>query len=187
MRSIATGIKAVTLALGLAVVMAGCASGPTIIANSAPGFSVADYKTFGFAQPLSSDRGGARTLISTHMINATTSELEAAGLRLVDSNPDLLVNFVVSTRETISSRPSTGVSMHHSHGRYSTWPAYSMSVSTTEIVQRTEGTLAVDIIDRAANQLVWEGAASGRVTDRARQNLEETVNVAITDIFAQFP
>ena len=187
MRSIASRIKVTTMALGLAVVMAGCASGPTIIANAAPDFSVANYRTFGFAQPLSSDRGGARTLISTHMINATTSQLEAAGLRLDDNNPDLLVNFIVSTRETISTRPSSSVSMHHGRGRYSTWPAYSMSMSTTEIVQRTEGTLAVDIIDRAANQLVWEGAASGRVTDRARQNLEESVNTAIRDIFAQFP
>ena len=40
---------------------------------------------------------------------------------------------------------------------------------------------------RQRNQLVWEGAASGRVTDRARENLEQSVNVAITEIFAQFP
>ena len=187
MRSIATRIKLTTWALALAVLVAGCASGPRIIANSAPGFSPADFRTFGFIQPLSSDRGGARSLISTHLINATTAELEAAGLQLVENNPDLLVNFVVSTRETISTRPSTGMSMHHSSGRYGTWPAYSMSMSTTEVVQRTEGTIAVDINDRAGNQLVWEGAASGRVTDRTRQNQEETVTVANADIYAQFP
>jgi predicted rRNA methylase YqxC with S4 and FtsJ domains len=60
-------------------------------------------------------------------------------------------------------------------------------MSTTQIVQRTQGTIDVDIIDVARNQLVWEGAAEGRVTDSTRNNLQETADRAITDIFAQFP
>ncbi len=175
--------------LVVVALLAGCASGPRVITNSAPDFNVADYRTFGFMQPLSSDRGNVRSLISTHLIDATTQELEMAGLRRVDNNPDLLVNFVVSTRETISTRstPNTGMSMNHRRGRYGTWSGYSMSMSTIEIVQRTEGTIGVDIIDPARNQLVWEGAASGRVTDSVRQNLQPTVDRAITDIFAEFP
>ena len=62
-----------------------------------------------------------------------------------------------------------------------------MSMSTTEIVQRTEGTVGVDLIDRARNQLVWEGAASGRVTDSTRRNIEENLDNAIKEIFAKFP
>ena len=173
--------------LGIAAVLAGCASGPTIISNSAPGFNLANFQSFSFMQPLGSDRGGARSLMSQHLIEATTRELEIQGLRHADTNGDLLVNFVVSTRETISTRPSSSASVHHSRGRYNTWGGYSMSMSTTEVVQRTEGTIAVDVIDRALNQLVWEGAASGRVTDSTRRNLEETMHVAITDIFAEFP
>ena len=45
----------------------------------------------------------------------------------------------------------------------------------------------VDVVDRERNMLVWEGAASGRVTDSTRRNLEETIHNAITDIFAEFP
>jgi hypothetical protein len=167
--------------------LAGCASGPRIVANSAPDFNLADFRTFGFLQPLSTDQGNVRTINSTHLIEAATREMEMAGLRRADNNPDLLVNFLIATRETISSRPSTSASMHHSRGRYNTWRGYSMSMSTTQIVQRTEGTLAVDIIDRSANQLVWEGAASGRVTDSTRRNIEETLDNAIMDIFAEFP
>ena len=175
--------------IGLAVVafVTGCASGPRIVSNSAPDFNVSNFQTFSFMQPLGSDRGGARSLISQHLIEATTNELGLQGLRHADTNGDLLVNFVVSTRETISTRPSSGVSMHHSRGRYNTWGGYSMHMSTTEVVQRTEGTIAVDVVDRSRNQLVWEGAATGRVTDSTRRNLEETVHRAITDIFAEFP
>ena len=173
--------------IGIAAALAACASGPTIISNSAPDFNVASYQTFSFMQPLGTDRGGATSLISQHLMDATTREMEMQGLRHAETDGDLLVNFMVSTRETISSRPTTGASMHHGRGRYGTWSGYSMSASTSEIVQRTEGTIDVDIIDRARNQLVWEGAASGRVTDSTRQNLEDTVHSAITDIFAHFP
>lgn len=173
--------------VGIVAVMAGCASGPTIISNSAPDFNLASFRTFSFMNPLGTDRSGARTLLSQHLVDATTRELEMQGLTAANTGGDLLVNFVVSTRETIQSRPSTSASMHHSRGRYSTWSGHSMSMSTNEIVQRTEGTVAVDVVDRERNQLVWEGAASGRVTDSTRRNLEETIHSAIADIFAEFP
>lgn len=176
-----------SLALMGAALFAGCASGPTIITNSAPGFDVASFRTFGFLQPLSTDQGNVRTMISTHLIDSTTRELEMAGLQKVDQNPDLIVNFVVSTRETIQTRPSSSASIHHSRGRYGTWGGYSWGMSTTEVVQRTEGTVGVDLIDPANMTLVWEGAARGRVTDQVRRDLQPAIDRAITDIFAEFP
>jgi hypothetical protein len=62
-----------------------------------------------------------------------------------------------------------------------------MHASTTEVVQRTEGTLGVDIVDVTRNQLVWEGAATARVTDSMRENRNEVLDSAIADIFAKFP
>ena len=101
----------------------------------------------------------------------------------IDSKLDFSVNIVVSTRETISTRsvPSSSMSMYHGRSRYSTWSGHSMSMSTTE------GTIAVDVIDAARNQLIWEGAAIGRVTDSTRQNIEQVAHDAIADIFSQFP
>ena len=171
----------------LAAFLSSCASGPRIIANRAPDFSLVDFQTFGFLQPLSTDRGTTRTLLSTSLIEKTTRELEFAGLRHDQNNPDLLINFFVSTRETLQTRPSTSASIHHSRGRYNTWGGYSWGVSTTEVVQRTEGTLAVDIINRATNTLVWEGAATQRITDSVRQDPDPVIDRAISDLFAQFP
>jgi len=167
--------------------LAGCSSGPNIITNSAPDFSLVNYKTFSFFQPLSTDRGNVQSLESKQLIESATRELEMSGLRRVDSNPDLLVNFAITTRETIQSRPSSGASVHHGRGRYGTWSGYSMGVSSTEVVQRTEGTLSVDMVDVARNQLVWEGAATARVTDSMRQNRDQVLDSAIADIFAKFP
>ena len=181
-----TGLRLAS-ALAVVALLAACESGPRVITNAAPGFSLAGFQTFSYLRPLSTDNGNVRTILSNELIDATTNELEMAGLRHVDSGGDLLVNFVVSTRETIQSRPSTGASIHHGRGGYGTWGGYSMSMSTTEVVQRTEGTLAIDIIDASQRQLVWEGAASGRVTDQVRQNRAEAINVAVRDILAEFP
>ena len=60
-------------------------------------------------------------------------------------------------------------------------------MSTTEVVQRTEGTLAVDIVDRARGQLVWEGAATQRVTNSTRENQDRVLDRAVADIFIEFP
>jgi len=178
---------AVWTVLSFAIVAAGCASGPNIITNSDPAADWSSFRTFGFFDPLGTDRGNVRSIMSNQLIDSATREMQAAGFTLSESNPDLMINFVVSTRETLQTRPSTSASMHHSRGRYNTWSGWSASASTTEVVQRTEGTLAVDIVDRARNQLVWEGAATQRVTDSTRQNQDQVLDVAITDIFAQFP
>ena len=179
------------LILVVLIAMAACASssssGPRIITNSAPGFSLVNYKTFAYLQPLSTDRGNVRSLTSAHLIEATTRELEMSGLRFSESDPDLLINFVVSSRDTIQTRPSSTVGMHHGRGRYGTWGGYSLSMSATEVVQGTEGSVDVDVIDASRNQLVWEGAAVGRITDSTRENLRGTLDQAVSDIFARFP
>jgi hypothetical protein len=174
-------------ALLLFSLLGACESGPRIVTNSAPDFDLAGYRTFSYLQPLSTDNGNVRSLLSSELMGATTRELEMAGLTHVDTGGDLLVNFVVSTRETLQTRPSTGASIYHGGGRYGTWGGYSMSMSTQEVVQRTEGTVGIDIIDASRQQLVWEGAASGRVTDKVRENRAEAVNVAVRDILAEFP
>ncbi len=182
----AGGIRSAVV-LSASLLLAACSSGPNIVTNSAPGFSIVGYQTFSFLRPLSTDNGNVRTILSNELIEPTRRELEFAGLRHVESGGDLLVNFVVSTRETIQTRPSSGASIHHGRGRYGTWGGYSMSMSTTEVVQRTEGTLGIDLIDAQRLELVWEGAATGRVTDQARRNRAATLDAAVTEILAKFP
>jgi hypothetical protein len=176
------------LVLAAAALLAGCSSGPKIITNSAPDFNVASYRTFGFFQPLGTDNGGVRSLNSQVLIAATTRELEMRGFTRDDANPDLLVNFMGATKETLETRPSAGPSMYYGRSRYGTWGGYGMSVGTsTEVVQRTKGTLSVDLVDPKRNELVWEGAATATITDNMRENRNEVLNSVISQIFAQFP
>ena len=179
-------LKVISLVFGFSL-LAACATGPRIVINSDPSADWTAYRTFGFFPQLSTDRGQVRSIISNQLIESTRREMEAAGFTFTETDPDLLIDFVISTRETLQTRPSSSASFHHSRGRYNTWSGWSYSMSTTEVVQRTEGTLAVDIVDRVRNQLVWEGAASQRVTSSTLNNQNEVLDAAIAEIFLRFP
>jgi hypothetical protein len=171
------------------LLLTACASGPTIVANQDPTADFSVYKTYDFVEPLSTDRAGARSILSGFLISSTAAELKARGLTQAAPNPDLLIDFVVSTQQKIKSQsqPSSGASIHRGRGGAGTWSGYSMSMSTTSVTQTTEGTVAIDVIDRRQNQLVWEAAATGRVTDKVRENLQTAVPEVVAELFAEFP
>jgi hypothetical protein len=173
----------------LVLLLGACASTPRIITNQDPNANFFQFRTFDFVHPLGTDREGTQTLTSQHLVSAVTDELQMRGMQRTNINPDLRVNFFLSTRETISTHqvPNSGMSMHRGSSRYGTWGGYSRSRSTTRITQSTEGTLAIDLIDASNNRLVWEGAAAKRVTDNTRRNLEETLRSAVADLLAEMP
>ena len=138
-------------------------------------------------QPLGTDSASGQTLTSQHLISAVSDELQMRGLQPSSDSPDLLVNFFISTREVVTSSPSSGASMHWRRGRYGTWGGYSVSMGTPTVTQQTQGTLAIDLVDAARGQLVWEGAATKRVTDSRRRNLEETLSNAVRDLLVELP
>jgi hypothetical protein len=178
-----------TGALLLIMLLAACASSPTIIANQDPNADFSAYKTFSFVDPLSTDRAGARSVLSGFLIKATAAELKARGMKEAWPDPDLLIDLIVSAQQKINTRsqPSSSATMHRGRGGYGTWSGYSMSMSTTTATQKTEGTVAIDIIDRQRKQVVWEAAATGRVTEKTRENLQTAVPLVVGEIFEKYP
>lgn len=170
--------------LAVAAWLSGCASGPTVFTNADPASDFANIRSFDFMEPLSTDRGDIRSLLSTQLIAATTDELEKRGMRRVEDDPDVLINFLLETQEQIRSRPSNvGMSLHRS-GRYARW---SGTMATPTIEQVTEGQLSIDIVDPARNQLLWEGTAINQVTNSIRANQEEAVRTFVAAILAELP
>ena len=137
--------------------------------------------------PLATDREGYQSLISQQLVASAERELVARGLQRSDTSPDLLVNFSANLdqRLRVTQTPAVHSRNFHSHRRgfYSTWPMYQQ----TEVRQYTKGTLGIDIVDAARRQLVWEGFALGRVTQRTTDNLGPVLDAAVVDIFSSFP
>ncbi|MDH3926235.1 MAG: DUF4136 domain-containing protein [Xanthomonadales bacterium] len=175
-------MKRTLLVVGfLVLLLAGCASGPTIVANTNPGTDFSSFKTYNFFKPLGTDRaGGVRTPLSSRLVSSMNRALISRGMSL-DEDPDLLVDFVVSAEDRIDVRttPSHTVQRSHWNRGFSTWPTYN-----TTVRQYTEGTLIIDLIDPATNTLVGEGAAQNRITntDFTQQQLDEIVNKILDEM-----
>lgn len=180
--------KLAAVVLG-AVVLAGCASGPTIRSDYDRSADFSTYETFGFASELGTDRAGYSTLITEHFKRAIRQEMEARGYEYTESNPDLLANFYVAIRQQTDVRstpaPTVGVGYYgYRYGLYTGWPAYSTDVRT---VHYKTGTANVDLIDAKRKQLIWEGVAEGRVQEESLQNPGPAIETLVADLFARYP
>jgi hypothetical protein len=181
------GLPLALALLGL-LLTAGCASGPTVRHNVDAQADFSRFQTFAFVDPLSTDRAGYQSFISRQLVTSTERELVARGLRRTDAAPDLLVNFNVQLdqRLRVTQGPPTFHNRHfnsHRRGFYSTWPMYQQ----TEIRQYTKGTVGVDVVDASRRQLVWEGLALGRVTQRTLDDVGPVLDAAVAEIFREFP
>jgi len=163
---------------------AACVSGPEVIVNADPASDLAGFRTFGYMQPLGTDRSsGERTPLSGHLMAATTRELEDRGFRYTRDEPELLVNFVSSSQTGIDTR-NRPIAPSTIRG-YGAWPSYRTSMSTLNSI--TEGSVGVDIVNRQTNTLVWEATARDRVTEAMRDNQRQVVGEAVAKMFADFP
>jgi len=177
-------MKKVLLLTAMAVLLlSACASGPTIVANTAPGADFRAFQSYNFFQPLGTDRaGGVRTPLSTRLMDSMDREMAARGLTRSDS-PDLLIDFVFSAADRVDVRSTPSHTVHRSHWNrgFSTWPTYS-----TTVRQYTEGSLIIDLIDPNLNRLVAEGAATSRIssTDFTQQQVDDVVAQVMAGIWA---
>ncbi len=180
--------------LGAALVATGCAAGPRVRAERDKTVDFSQYRTFAFTDPLGTDRSGYQTMVSQYLKAATQRELEARGLRLVEVDPQLLVNFncKLSEKFRTTAVPSSSIAFGFGHGGYygyrtgiyTTWPLYAPE---TRVTSYTEGTLNIDVIDAARKQMIWEGVAVGRATDETMENLQPHIDEAVTAIFVNYP
>jgi hypothetical protein len=180
--------RALILAGTAALALGACAttSGPTVRVDADPTANMASYGTYSFFEPFGTDRSGAATPLGNTVKQALRREMDVRGLRYVESGGDLLVNAAIKSSEKtdVSTMSVPDPYFGYRYGRYSPWVGYNQE---TIVRQYTEGTLTIDLVDRARKQLVWSGAAFGRVTDKVRNNPQGAVDTAVREIFARYP
>ena len=174
--------------IGLALTMVACATGPKIYVNKDPNTNLGAFATFGFAPELGTNRDdGTETLLSQFFVESTRTQMELRGYKYTAEDPDLRINFYVSTKEKIraTSSPAAGGGYSGFRGGYYGYGAYGGY--ETNVQQYTEGTVTIDLVNNASNKLVWEGTAIGRITSEVDNNLQAVVRVVVTDVFKKYP
>jgi len=169
----------------LLLLLGACASEPRIAIVQDPNGQFHRYSSFGFYKPLGTDRDDATaTVLSQQLMRLTRTRLEGLGYRYEAENADLKVNFYVETREVLQGRsgPSVAVGYGRYYHPYGVWSGYE-----TEVRQRTESTLHVDVVDTARNQLVWEAVAVEWLKEHDLSFETENIASSVAQIFANFP
>jgi hypothetical protein len=175
------------------LVLGGCASGPDVRVEYDRTVDFTHYQTFGFVSPLGTDRNGYQSFVSQYLTAATQREMEVRGMRLVSSNPQLLVNFnaVLTEKLHVTTVPATMIGIGYGGGYYGyrtgiygAWPLY---YDQTIVTPYQEGTLNIDIVDAARKQMVWEGVVTDIVTQEMLDNMQASIDAAVAAAFAKYP
>ena len=123
--------------------------------------------------------------------DAISQEMESRGYTMSD-NPDLMINvsgrLQDKTKVTTTSDPYMGGGYYgYRRGYYGTWGGYGYG-TTTHVSNYTEGTVNVDMVDRAQKRMVWEGVAVGRVKEnKTSEETRTNIYNGIQEMFAGYP
>ena len=189
--SIFRNISRFAMLAGTAVLLASCASKPTIESDYDHTIDFSQYKTYNFFTPMGIENPNYSSILGSHFRESIGKEMASRGYTVSD-NPDLMINvsgrLQDKTKVTTTSDPYMGGGYYgYRRGAYGTWGGYGYG-SQTHVSQYTEGTINVDMVDRAAKRMVWEGVAVGRINDK--KTPEETrlgIYEGIAEMFAGYP
>ena len=172
----------------LALLLAGCATGPRITSEVDPEADFGSYRTFGFYTPLALEKEGYATPTTDRIKAAARAQLESRGYTYTTQQPDLWVNLnaYMQERTDVTSYPTVDYSYYYSY-RARAYFAVPYWRDQTQVHQYTEGTLNVDLVDRQKNRLVWEGIAVGRIAKLKPAERAARIDSTLAEIFARYP
>jgi hypothetical protein len=161
------------------VIITGCS---TISVNQDydPAYDFSKLKTFGFI-PIT-EEAGIDQLNATRLGDAIKANLTAKGYTLSEQADFGIALFF--TKDTKTNIQSTGYGYGYGYG----YRGYGGMGGSTYVTQYEEGTLVIDFVDMAKQELVWRGVGTGALSDSPSVE-ERTANInnAVTQILGQFP
>ncbi len=166
--------------------LAACSTGPRVYTDVDPVADFGQYQSFAFFESAGKSTEKYGTLMGQRLEDAISSALEARGYQVDTRHPDILVNYHIEEIEKQRVQPTTfhGGYYGYRNGMYVGWPGY---VEPGYVDTYTEGTITIDLVDRRADQMIWEGTAVGRVTNDMRNAPDQSVRNAIAAIFGKYP
>ena len=181
MRESMKKVLRISLAAVALVAVGGCSS-ISVQTNYDPGADFTKYKTYSWleTQQITSP------FVRAHIEAAVDKQLQARGLVRADKGADLKV--AVHTR---FSREITLSLFSNSWGYGWGWaPAYGYGdrTATTQVQEVPVGTLIVDLVDAARNELAWRGTATSELhSEDSAEKEHDVLDEAVRRLFERFP
>jgi hypothetical protein len=138
-----------------------------------------DFSTVKTFQYVDAESGmSADELMHTRIVDAIKAKLTAGGLREVSANPNIVVTYHLSSKEsTVYNTTSVGYGGYG--GYWGGWRGYGggMASATTYASTYVEGTIIIDAYDTAEKKLVWRGSGTVTVKDDPEKRAAQIDNI----------
>lgn len=119
------------------------------------------------------------------IINAVEREMSARGYTKSD-NSDFLVDFHVKLQQEQSTTATTTGPV--GYGRWGYGWGGGFSTTTIDVNKYVNGTLFINLIDKASEKLVWQGRGEKTLDDKQTpEKRDAMINDAVAAIFKKFP
>ena len=160
------------MSFGFLLLAAGSALAQKVSVDYDRGTDFSKYQTFAWVKGTPAQN----PLVHQRIVAGIEAQLMAKGLRKVESNPDLVVNYHTATDTQISINTFGG-------GPLGGW---RWGTGTATVDKVPVGQLNVDIGDLSAKKFVWRGTAGGTISRKQEKN-EKALQSALTKMFQNFP
>lgn len=180
----------VAVVMTAGTLLSGCATHNDVRSQMAQNANLAAYRTYGFVPKPGTDKDGYKTITTQALERAVGREMIARGYVPAgpDTQPDLLVNFNIKEKDKVEGDIGPGGVWGYGWGhRYGYGYGWGLDDYYNGVTTVTEGSLMIDLIDRAHNEAVWSGTAVGQLTRKVLDNPGPHIDQAVADIFARYP
>jgi hypothetical protein len=181
-----------------ALLLTGCVAHYDVRTDADRAMDFTAYRTFAIPPRPKADTPDVldNSLVRKRLEGMFAKHLASRGVLPAASEdpPDLLVRYWVTTeaKTDISTVPSAGVMVApgpygYGYGGYPYWGGRWGPMYQDVIVRDyTEGTLVLDLVDRARDELVWRAYVVGTLR-RERETVYELVDEALLRAFQDYP
>jgi hypothetical protein len=173
------GFTAALAVLGVLVMVAGTALAQDVTVNYVPGTDFSKYKTYKWVEIQGAEKPDQ--IIDTQIKQAIDKALTAGGLtKVTGDTADLYVAYQMAiTQERQWSTYNVG-------GPYAWRYGGGTGTATSSTIQI--GTVALDMFDPAAKELVWKGQASKTLSNEKNpEKRQKNIDKAMAKLLKDFP
>ncbi|MCF0071415.1 DUF4136 domain-containing protein [Dyadobacter sp. CY261] len=148
-------------------------------------FKLADFPTYGFYDIEATGDTVSKNFEKNVGIikDAIAKNLQTRGLDEA-RDPGLKINIALNVQEQLQTRQTDfrtdGLPRYMGQRRYS-WKSEEVVTG-----KYREGTIVIDLVDAANNRMVWQGGASGIISEKTK-NFTEDINQVIAEVVAKIP
>ena len=145
--------------------------GQKVTTDSVPGTDFSKYHTYSWGEGTAAQD----PITAQRIVSGIDAQLSAKGLKKVDSEPDLLVLYHVSTDQQKSLN----------WNNFGGWGRFG-GMGSAQVDTVVNGQLKVDIADFKAKQFLWRGTAFDTVSTDPQKNAKK-IDKGLTKMFLKFP